>query len=39
VMNDEHLPRHQLLTFVEEALEKLNQYPFLLKILKEKGWA
>jgi hypothetical protein len=39
VMNDEHLPRHQLLTFVEEALEKSKEYPFLLNILKEKGWA
>jgi hypothetical protein len=38
VMNDEHLPRHQLIPFVEEALEKSKEYPFLLNILKEKGW-
>jgi hypothetical protein len=38
VMNDEHLPKHQLIPFVEEALEKSEKHPFLLNILKEKGW-
>jgi hypothetical protein len=39
VMKNEHISRHQLILFVEQALEKSKQYPFLLEILKEKGWA
>jgi hypothetical protein len=39
VMKNEHITRHQLLQFVEEAHEKSKEYPFLLEILKERGWA
>jgi hypothetical protein len=39
IIKGKRLSRHQLLQFIEEALDKSKKYPFLLKILKERGWA
>jgi hypothetical protein len=37
-MNNEHLPGHQLIPFVEETLDRSKKHLFLRDVLKESGW-
>jgi hypothetical protein len=38
VLSGDHISAHQKIKFVEEALEKSKQYPFLLHVLEKIGW-
>jgi hypothetical protein len=37
--DDSKMSRHQKMAIILDALEKSNEYPFLLDVLKQHGWA